>query len=516
MSLRLRLTLWYSGVLAGALLVFGFAIYFAWSYTLVQQIDLRLEAFAQSVARSLRVDSLFGAQVLSLADTSGLEAPMIHFQVWSNQGRLLTQSERLTKFKFTKAFDDPSLNQAEAMILSTYIGQSHMRVYTIPATQGDQIVAYVQVATSLEPVDSAQKYLLALLGGGGTLAVVVVGFLVWFTAGRALRPLDTMTQTALQITRADDLSRRIPLSDTQRADEAGRLAMAFNESLERLERLFNAQRRFLADVSHELRTPLTAIRGNVDLLRRMGGADAESLDAIQSEAERMSRLVGDLLMLAQADAGNLPLVKKPVELDTLLFDVFREAQVLASGVFVTIGDIDQVIVNGDRDRLKQLLLNLVTNALKFTPEGGRVTLGLGRINDWARVTVTDTGIGIPPHELTNIFERFYRVDKARSRAMGGAGLGLSIAQRIAMMHGGRIEAMSEGVPGRGSTFSLWIPLDPANQAPAAPSEAKTRPRLPAIHLPRFERFGVGDGKTSPADKKRPKSEPADGLAPKPK
>src|SRR6185436_13148000 len=152
------------------------------------------------------------------------------------------------------------------------------------------------------------------------------------SAGRALRPLNTITQTALQITRADDLSRRIPLPPSGPRDEVGRLAQAFNESLERLEKLFNAQRRFLADVSHELRTPLTAIRGNVDLLRRMGGADPTSLDAIQSEAERMSRLVGDILLLAQAETGNLPLVRVQVELDTLLLEIFREAQVLSAGV----------------------------------------------------------------------------------------------------------------------------------------------------------------------------------------
>jgi signal transduction histidine kinase len=260
----------------------------------------------------------------------------------------------------------------------------------------------------------------------------------------------------LKITRADDLSRRIPM-DGAPQDEVGRLGMAFNESLERLERLFNAQRRFLADVSHELRTPLTAIRGNVDLLRRMGGADPTSLDAIQSEAERMSRLVGDLLLLAQADSGNLPLARDRVELDTLLLEVFREAQMLAAGVHVSIGEIDQAVVIGDRDRLKQLLLNLVSNAVTYTPEGGRVTLGLARVNEFARIAVSDTGVGIPPDELPHIFDRFYRVDKARSRLMGGAGLGLSIAQRIAHLHGGRLEAMSEG-EGKGTTFCVWLPL----------------------------------------------------------
>jgi signal transduction histidine kinase len=205
----------------------------------------------------------------------------------------------------------------------------------------------------------------------------------------------------------------------------------------------------------------------VDLLRRMGHADAESLDAIQSEAERMSRLVGDLLVLAQAEAGNLPLARDRVEMDTLLLEVAREAQVLAKGVHLNIGEIDQAEVFGDRDRLKQLMLNLVTNALNYTPEAGRVTLGLSRINDWVRLTVTDTGVGIPADDLAHVFDRFYRVDKARSRAVGGAGLGLSIAQRIAQIHGGRIEAASDGQAGHGSTFSVWLPLAIPNGGPPA-------------------------------------------------
>ncbi|MBI3361894.1 MAG: sensor histidine kinase, partial [Chloroflexi bacterium] len=262
-----------------------------------------------------------------------------------------------------------------------------------------------------------------------------------------------------QITRADDLSRRIDLPGPPN-DEIVRLSAAFNESLERLERLFNAQRRFVADVSHELRTPLTAILGNVDLLRRIGADDRDSLDAIQSEAERMSRLVGDLLLLAQAEAGTLPVAREPVELDTLLLEVYRQMRVLAldGGIEMQIAEEDQARVLGDRDRLKQLLINLLSNALKYTPQGGRVTLGLARVNNWARLTVSDTGPGIPAEDLSRIFERFYRVDKARNRAQGGAGLGLAIAQRIARMHGGRIEVASEGVPGRGSTFSVWLPL----------------------------------------------------------
>jgi signal transduction histidine kinase len=165
-----------------------------------------------------------------------------------------------------------------------------------------------------------------------------------------------------------------------------------------------------------------------------------------------------------------------VELDTLLLEVYHEAQVLAGGVQLLIGEIDQAEVMGDRDRLKQLLLNLVSNGLKFTPEGGRVSLGLARAaSGWARLVVSDTGAGIPPDELPHIFERFYRVDKARARSQGGAGLGLAIAQRIAQVHGGRIEAASDGATGRGSTFSVWLPLAPERSAADAARITDTRP-----------------------------------------
>jgi heavy metal sensor kinase len=360
-----------------------------------------------------------------------------------------------------RGYDDPldsdALTRDQESFASVWTQGYHLRVFTKRLVTDDgQLLGYLQAAADLRQVDAARNILLVVLMVGGVLAILLAALIGWFSARRALKPLNVITQTALQITRADDLSRRIPVPPGPH-DEVGRLAMAFNESLERLEKLFNAQRRFLADVSHELRTPLTAIRGNVDLLRRMGGADLTSLDAIQTEAERMSRLVGDLLLLAQAESGNLPWVSQPVELDTLLLEVFREAQVLSTGVQVAIGEIDQAQVMGDRDRLKQLILNLVSNALKYTPEGGRVTLGLGRASgNWARLTVSDTGVGIPPDELPHIFERFYRVDRSRARAEGGTGLGLAIVKQLVEAHGGQIWAKSE--PGSGTQVIFTLPL----------------------------------------------------------
>ena len=214
----------------------------------------------------------------------------------------------------------------------------------------------------------------------------------------------------------------------------------------------------MADVSHELRTPLTAIRGNLDLLRKIGNVDSESLEAVTSEVERMTRLVKDLLILAQAESGRLPLGRESVELDTLMLDVYKEGKLLARDrVELKIGQEDQATVLGDRDRLKQVLLNILTNAIEYTGRGGNVNMGLARVGEWARGTVSDSGPGIPPDDLPHVFERFYRADSSRQRSKGGgAGLGLSIAYWITRGHGGNIEVASE--VGKGTTFAIWLPL----------------------------------------------------------
>lgn len=475
LTLRLRLTILYSAVLALIIALFGVVVYGLTAYTLVNSIDDSLTTTAEDIIAASSLQRLLNVQILTIPreEVDRFGASRVYVQVWRADGTWLANSENLA---YKQPLDERGLERAGRSSRNVLIAGSHLRVVTVPIkTAEGQLLGFIQLAQSRDQVDLATSVLLVVLVLGSVAAVLLAAGVGWLSANRALRPLDTITQTALQITRADDLSRRIPLTGVPN-DEVGRLAQVFNATLERLERLFYAQRRFLADVSHELRTPLTTIRGNVDLLRRMGGVDTTSLDAIQSESERMSRLVRDLLLLAQSDAGTLPMARQPVELDTLLLEVYREAQVLAGGVHLTIGEIDQAVVLGDRDRLKQLLLNLVSNGLKFTPDGGRVTLGLARAaSGWARVVITDTGAGIPADELPHIFDRFYRVDKARARAQGGAGLGLAIAQRIAHMHGGRIEASSDGTNGKGSTFCVWLPLAPERAASEAPKLSDTRP-----------------------------------------
>jgi heavy metal sensor kinase len=454
MPIRIRLTVWYTAVLALLVVALGLTVYAVLSISLTRQVDRTLAETADEVLRASRVRILQDVRVVTIPELDVFRASNVYVQVWDAEGSLISQSRNLGSF--AGQLDAEQLDSSTQVTREVVINGARLRVLTVPITVDENVIGHLQVGASLRTVSEARTVLLVILVAGGSLAVLLAALVGAFLASRALAPIDRLTNLALQINRADDLSRRIHVPGPPN-DEIVQLAAAFNESLERLERLFNAQRRFLADVSHELRTPLTVIKGNVELLRRFGD-DPASLDAIESEAERMSRLVGDLLLLAQADAGSLPIAREPVELDTLLLEVYGQMRVLANGVEMRIAEEDQARVIGDRDRLKQLLINLVSNALKYTPEGGRVSVGLARKNGWARLTISDTGPGIPPEDLPHVFDRFYRVDKARTRAQGGAGLGLAIAQRIVQLHGGRIEAVSEGIPGQGATFSIWLPL----------------------------------------------------------
>ena len=230
--------------------------------------------------------------------------------------------------------------------------------------------------------------------------------------------------------------------------------------LERLETLFNSQRRFVADVSHELRTPLTAMRGNLEILRRGAARDPQQLDeslaAMEREVNRLVRLASDLLLLAQAETGAI-LRHEPVALDELVLEVVRELAPLAHGITLAPDVAEQVEALGDRDRIKQALLNMVVNALQHTPAGGKVCVALERVGQRARLSVSDTGAGIIEGDLTRVFDRFYRADKARSRVTGGAGLGLAIVKWVADAHSGTVEARS--TPGQGSLFILWLPIE---------------------------------------------------------
>jgi two-component system OmpR family sensor kinase len=451
-TLRVRLTLWYAAVLGGVLFLFGATVYVLLSYSLTGQIEETLKEAADDILLASRRD--MSGITLPRLDLTG----NVYVQVWAlGEGGGLTQITTNLP-GFDQPFDPTTLNTDDRTFSTTSIGPTHLRILSVPIVllPEEQVIGYLQLASTLDSVEQARRMLIVVLFSVGILAIAIAGAVGYLTARSALRPLDHVTEAALKITRADDLSRRIALSGPPMG-EVGRLTLAFNETLERLEALFETQRRFLADVSHELRTPLTAIRGNIDLIRRMGEADPMSLDAITSEVDRMTRLVRDLLFLAQAETGKLPLAQEVVELDTLMLEVFQQAKILARDrVEVCLGQEDQARVLGDRDRLKQVFLNLVANALDHTPSGGRVTLSLTCEQERARLVVSDTGPGIPEEDIPHIFERFRRLDATRKLAgSGGAGLGLSIAHWITRIHGGRIEVASE--VGRGTDFEVWLP-----------------------------------------------------------
>jgi two-component system OmpR family sensor kinase len=462
MSLRARLTLLYTTLLGGILLAFGLAVYGLVRVILINQIDETLIQTFDTILTDIRqkgeVETMGNLNVISLPslDITGNVAA----QAWSRNGMLLSSNTQLRQ-----PLDPTELQSPVPVFHDVDIQGVRLRVLTVPLELGGRPIGTIQLGASLQVVDATQTTLVTVLVIGSIISMTLAGLAGWLSTRRALAPLEAVTNTALQITRADDLSRRI-LYQGPANDEVGQLIHAFNQTLSRLENLFDTQRRFIADVGHELRTPLTVIKGNVDLMRRMGYSDDESLEGIENEVDRLTRLVGDLLLLAQAESGKLPLDRRLVELDTLVLEAMQQMRVLARDrLNLHLGDIDQVLVCGDRDRLKQVLVNLIGNAIKYTPKGGEVVVGLGKVNNQAQLTVRDTGPGIPEEDLPYIFERFYRGEKSRTRSRDGKGfgLGLSIAYWIVRNHDGRIEVNSKLE--QGTTFCVWLPLAPEDCPP---------------------------------------------------
>ncbi|MCX6065242.1 MAG: HAMP domain-containing sensor histidine kinase, partial [Chloroflexi bacterium] len=410
MTLRARLTLLNSTLLGGVLLLFGVLVYLLVSALLLDQVDRTLNQTVQDILSNSRVDSVGELNVVTLPSLE-LTAS-VYIQYWDRSRNLQMASPGIRDL--TQPLDTTGINSSQPVFRDIVIRNIHLRVLTVPLLAGGRSAGVLQAATNLGLIDTIRNSLLSILVGLTILFMVLAAVASWFSIRQALAPLATVTATAEQITRADDLSRRIPYSASPK-DEIGVLIRAFNRTLERLENLFTSQQRFLADVSHELRTPLTVIKGNADLIRKLG-PDEESLDTIKDEADRLTRMVGDLLLLAQAESGKLPLTMAPVALDELLTDVFQQMRVLAGEkIHLKLTDIDQAVVTGDRDRLKQVLINLTSNAIHYTPVGGEVYLSLSKTGEVARVVVRDTGPGIPSADLPHIFDRFYRGEKSRTR-----------------------------------------------------------------------------------------------------
>lgn len=454
-TIRVRLTLWYVALLALILLAFSAFLYLSLSRTLHDEVDRALALEAQHVRSTLDIRD----GVVRLGDVTDGPTSGTIVTLSDPAGRPL--SANATPLALLPLAVSAGGGSGEGQQLVTVLRQGEeWRVLSQPIVDGGQVVAVLQVARSEQSVEVALDRLLLLMGLAIplTLVLAVAGGL--FLASRALGPIDRITRTAARIG-AEDLSRRLALPASP--DEIGRLAATFDRMLNRLEEAFARQRRFTADASHELRTPLALLtsRAEVALDRQRTPAEyREVLAGIRDDAARMAQLLGELLTLARADRGREQLAREPVALADLVTDTLAALEPLAveRAVVLEADTLIPCIVMGDQTRLTQLLINLVDNALKYTPAGGRVTVGLARGEDVGTIVIADTGIGIAPEHLPYLFERFYRVDAARSRADGGAGLGLAIADWIARAHNGKIVVTSQ--VGVGSIFSVHLPLAP--------------------------------------------------------
>jgi signal transduction histidine kinase len=323
-----------------------------------------------------------------------------------------------------------------------------------PIEADGAVVGVIQVGETLDGVEATLRQVRDILALG---AIVVLGLAVsggLLLAGRALAPVRGVSATARRITVTADFGQRLP--SQRRRDEVGELVETFNALIARVEATLAEQQRFLADTSHELRSPLTVIRANLGFLRRELDSDtrAECVREAEDEAQRMGRLIGDLLLLGQAESSEL-LRRAPLAIADLIVEVAEQARVQASDRTIEVAPLQPITLNADRDRLKQVIWNLVENALRYTPSGGAIRLSAVQEADQAVIAVSDEGPGIDPEHLPHLFERFYRVDRARSRATGGAGLGLAIVQHLVKAHGGSVAVQSQ--PGQGTTFTLRLP-----------------------------------------------------------
>jgi heavy metal sensor kinase len=340
------------------------------------------------------------------------------------------------------------------------MGKYPLRLVTMPIIDNERMVGIVQVGSSLEGVEEALHQLLLILLVAVPAALLLASAGGLFLANKALRPVDEITQIARQIG-FGDLSQRIRIKRVN--DELGRLAATFNEMIAKLEGSFRRVKRFTADASHELKTPLTILRGEVEVGLKKQRTLVEYQRILNSnleETSRMSRIVDDLLTLSRADMGELTMEREEVELSSLAREVWDDLQILAQekGVQLKFMGDGFTTVEGDPLFLRQLILNITENGLKYTPPGGEVELRVKGDHEQGvvRIFVSDTGVGIAPKDQKRVFDRFFRVDKARSRDTGGTGLGLSICQWIAHAHNGQIAVKSK--LGKGSTFTVTIPL----------------------------------------------------------
>ncbi|HTI05988.1 MAG TPA: ATP-binding protein [Gemmatimonadales bacterium] len=477
-SIRGRLTIWYATALILSIGVFAVVLYFARRSATYQDLDRRIQSEADLTsgilaesfrARGVLVQKDTGAKPILIPEVAAvLEVVPDYLLVTSKDGSLLFGSPDARSLGFAR-FEQVLALARGAQATEGVAGPARYHVPDGPT------IHYV-----IRSVPEAGGQIGAILAGADTrsaelqvdqlITTIVIAFLLgivpavlvgrWI-AGRALEPVDSMITEIREITDGRSLHRRLAIP--MEKDELGRLAATLNQMWTRLERSFVALRRFTADASHELKTPLTVVRAGVERAITRPGLAPETLAPLEEtlqEVNRMTELLDALLTLARADEGRAELHKVPVDLREIIEEAGETGELLAEHAGVGI-DIrlppTPLVVPVDRSRMRQLALNLIENAVKYTPRGGQVSVELGSNNGRAVFTVADTGIGIAPGDLPHVFDRFWRADSARTRTSerAGTGLGLAICKWIAEAHGGTIEVQSR--PGRGTTFTVGLP-----------------------------------------------------------
>jgi heavy metal sensor kinase len=449
LSIRWRLTLWNVLALALGFLGFGALVYVLLEGALYQGIDRSLLAEFQELEHKPAVNLQYWIR-------EAKEHESIFCVVYEADGTVHERTEELPAEALAAVPNASGNAQPFANLTLPILGRQ--RVLSNPVRRGDREFRVV-LFTGLETIDQELAQLLRVLATAVPIALGLAGGFGYLLARKALAPMRRLRRLAEAIT-VDHLDQRLPVLNS--GDELGQLTQTINAMVGRLERSVAEIRRFTADASHELRTPLTAIRteAEVALAKPMDTADYQQLlESILEECERLTRIAEQLLVLAREDAGLTRPEAEPVDLANLLASVVETMRPLAEarGLYLTLeGKADRPI-SGDAARLRPAFYNLLDNAIKYTPQGGRITVRIEQNANHASVIFQDTGIGIPPEHLPRVFDRFYRVNKALSREQGGTGLGLSIAKTVVAAHGGRIELAS--VPGQGTTCTVTLPAE---------------------------------------------------------
>ncbi len=462
MPLRVRLTLWYGSALAIVLVIFSIVLYAITARNLRNAVDQSLEETATTAVRSLEERGF-----LPLIDEEALlsQFPELaridkFFQIFSPSGTITIRSPNIKQHEvpLSRMALETTFKGQTIFESARYPNEPPLRLITVPIIYRGNLLYIVQVGTSMESIEDTLSRFLVLLTIAVPIALAVSLAGGWFLAGRALRPVDAITLAAQRIA-AGDLSQRLTMSTAP--DEIGRLAGTFNDMIGRLDASFRQIRQFTSDASHELRTPLTVMKGETELVLRRPRPLEDYRSVLESsleEIDRMTHIVDELLFLSRADMGEVKMESLPVALESLVEDIHRQATLLGQerNIEVVLGTVMPAVIQGDELRLRELLLNLVENAVKYSHGDGKVAMALINDGHHARLSVTDQGIGIAPEDQQRIFNRFFRTDNARAHTKKGTGLGLAICIWIAEAHKGRVEVASDR--GHGSTFTVVLPL----------------------------------------------------------